>query len=312
MHWKLKARLHNAVAGLPSPLSYDVHYWLQRCFGGLRRVDAAAGLAAGLDAWRRLNAAGFDPSGKVFFEVGTGRAPLAPLAYWLLGAKKTITIDPHPYLKADLVRESLQDIARREGSIRKAFGPLLKTRRLDALLGLDRTFSFDLNAFLKLCGIAYVSPGDAARTGLKPGSVDVHTSNVALQHIPPAVLERIIREGNRIVGPEGVFIHRIDYSDQFSRTDPHISPINFLRYSDAEWDKYAGNRYMYMNRLRHDDFVELYRGAGHRLLMIEPTVDQPSLRLLRSGALTVDRRFRSKPVEILAVTGSWIVSRNGP
>lgn len=309
MHWKLKARLQNAAAGLPSSLSYDVYYWMQRNFGGLRRMSAAGGLADGLEAWKRLGAAGFDPAGKVFFEVGTGRAPLVPLAFWLMGAKRTITVDLHPYLKADLVRECLQDIARREEDIRRLFGPLLKARRLDALLGLDRTFSFDLRAFFKLCGIDYVAPGDAARTGLKAGSVDVHSSNVVLQHIPPAVVGRILEEGNRIVREEGVFIHRIDYSDHFSHSDPALSKINFLRYSDAEWDRYAGNRYMYQNRLRHDDFVSLYRSAGHRLLANEPKVHQPSLDLLRSGGLEVAARFKGKPVEVLATTGSWIVSQ---
>lgn len=309
MHWKLKASLHNAVAGLPSALSYGVHYRLQRHFGGLRRMDAVAGLASGLEAWTRLDRAGCDPSGKIIFEVGTGRAPLLPLAFWLLGAKKTVTVDLHPYLRPELVRECLQDLARREQEVRALFGPLLKKRRLDALLKLDRTFRFDVAAFFKLACVDYLAPADAARTGLKPGSVDVHASHLVLQHIPPAVVERIIREGSRIVRDDGVFIHRIDYSDQFARWDPAIPRINFLRYSDAQWDLYAGNRYEYVNRLRHDDFLRLYREAGHRLLSIEPTVHQPTLQLLRGGSLVVDERFRRKAPVVLATTGSWIVSK---
>lgn len=309
MNWKLKARLHNAVAALPSPLSYGVHYRLQRHFGGLRRMDAVSGLAAGVEAWKRLDRAGCDPSGKVFFEVGTGRAPLVPLAFWLLGARRTITVDLHPYLRADLVRECLQDVARREEEVRALFGPLLKKRRLDALLRLDRMFRFDVRAFLELAAVDYAAPADASRTGLRAGSVDVHASHLVLQHIPPAVVERIMREGNRIVRDDGVFIHRIDYSDQFARWDRAIPRINFLRFSDAQWDRYAGNRYEYVNRLRHDDFLRLYRSAGHRLLVIEPTLHPPSLELLRSKGFPVDARFKDKPDEVLAVTGSWILSK---
>ena len=51
----------------------------------------------------------------------------------------------------------------------------------------------------------------------------------------------------------------VDYSDHFSHSDQTISSINFLRYSDDEWQRYAGNRYMYMNRLRHDDVLALFR-----------------------------------------------------
>lgn len=311
MHWKLKAGLQNAVAGLPSSLSYGVYYRLQRHFGGLRRMDALAGLGDGLEAWKRLERTGLDPAGKVFFEVGTGRAPLVALAFWLLGARKVRTVDLHPYLKAELVRDCLHDIARREERVRALLGERLKTRRLDALLRLDRTFRFDLRAFLDLCAIEYSAPADAARTGLRPSSVDVHASNVTLQHIPPAVVERILQEGNRIVRDDGVFVHHIDYADMFSYADGAIPPVNFLRYSDAEWDGYASNRYMYMNRLRHDDFLDLYRRAGHRLLSVEPTVHGPSLELLRSGRLKVDARFQDKPAVVLATTRSWIVSKKG-
>lgn len=309
MHWKLKAGLQHAVAGLPSSLSYGVHYRLQRHFGELRRIDALAGLSDGLEAWKRLERTGCDPEGKVFFEVGTGRVPLVPLAFWLLGARKVRTVDLHPYLRPELVRESLHDIARREERVRELLGERLKKRRLDALLRLDRTFRFDASAVLDFCGIEYAAPADAARTGLKASSVDVHASNAALQSIPPAVVERIVREGNRIVKDDGTFIHHIDYSDAFSRSDAAIPPINFLRYSDAEWDEYASNRYAYMNRLRHDDFLDLFRSAGHRLLSVEPTVHGPSLELLRSGRLTVDDRFKHKPAIVLATTRSWIVSK---
>lgn len=309
MHWKHKARLQNAVARLPSAFSYELYYRLQRHLGGLRRMDAVAGLADGLAAWKKLLAAGDEPAGGTFFEVGTGRAPLVPLAYWLLGARRIITMDLHPYVRAELVRDCLHEMSRRETDVRALFGPMLKKKRLDALLRLDRTFRFDMRAFFDLCSIEYVAPADAARTGLRSAFADYHTSNVVLQHIPPAVLERVFAEGNRIVRPGGLFVHRIDYSDMFSHSDHSVSPINFLRYSDAEWDGYAGNRYMYANRLRHDDYLRLYHTVGHRVLAVEATLHQSSLKLLRAGELSVHARFANKPPEILATTSSWFVSR---
>jgi hypothetical protein len=52
--------------------------------------------------------------------------------------------------------------------------------------------------------------------------------------------------------------------------DKNVSVINFLRYDDKTWDKYEGNRYMYMNRARHDEFIKLFEMIGHDFFEIEP------------------------------------------
>src|SRR5262245_1973288 len=108
MYWKVKAAVQNAVAALPRALSYATYYRLQRLFGELRCTNPIQRLSAGIDIWRQVLQQGLDPIDCVFFEVGTGRAPIVPLAFWLMGAKRTITVDLNPYLKGDIVRESLE------------------------------------------------------------------------------------------------------------------------------------------------------------------------------------------------------------
>jgi hypothetical protein len=180
--------------------------------------------------------------------------------------------------------------------------------RFDALMALHRRADFRMQDMLDLCHITYIAPGDAAHTDLRAGSVDFHTSFNVFEHIPQSVLSSILAEGNRIVSDAGLFIHRVDYSDHFSHSDAHILPINFLQYSDTQWERYAGNRYMYMNRLRHDDFVALFESSGQHILATEPAVHQPSLASLRDGRLNLDARFEGKAVEVLATTEAWIVS----
>lgn len=307
MHWKAKATLQNAVARLPAGSSYATYYWLQRHFGGLRRINPAARLRAGIETWRQIEKLGRDPFDKTFFEVGTGRVPMTPLAYWLMGAGRVITVDLNPYLKAELTRECLQYIAYHAEDIRAMFGSLLNRKRFEALLYLQRQDGFDLQQLLDLCQITYIAPGDAARTGLGADEIDFHTSFNVFEHIPRAVLLAILDEGNRIIRRTGLFVHRVDYSDHFSHSDTRISPINFLQYSDEQWAHYADNRYMYMNRLRHDDFLALFESARHSILAAEPTIDAPSLQLLRDGGLSVDARFGGKTEEVLATTEAWIV-----
>jgi hypothetical protein len=33
--------------------------------------------------------------------------------------------------------------------------------------------------------------------------------------------------------------------------------------------RYAGNKYMYMNRLRHDDFLDLFKSFGQKIIEVE-------------------------------------------
>ena len=105
-----------------------------------------------------------------------------------------------------------------------------------------------------------------------------------------------------------MFVHLVDYSDHFSHTDSGISAINFLQYSDTAWRLYAGNRYMYMNRLRHDDFVNLFSSESQRLLDTEPNIDRRSVQLLNSGRLRLDERFGSKSRETLSISSSWFIA----
>ena len=93
MHWKTKARIQKAVSLLPHDVSYSTYYWIQRHLGRLRSINPVDLLQAGVETWTRIREAGSDPVGKVFLEVGTGRAPIVPMAYWLMGAEGSITID---------------------------------------------------------------------------------------------------------------------------------------------------------------------------------------------------------------------------
>jgi hypothetical protein len=308
MRWKVKAAIQNTIALLPGSVSYAAYYRMQRLCGGLRRADPVERLAAGIQMWRRIVHRGIDPVDRVFFEVGTGTTPDVPLAFWLMGARRTITVDVNPYLKGELVREGLEYIDANQRDVAGLFDGLLQSTRMDALLRFHRTGRFSLPRFLDLCSIDYIEPGDAARTGLPPRSIDFHTSYTVFEHIPREILAGILEEGNRIIRADGLFVHMIDYSDHFSHSDTTISAINFLQYSDAEWARYAGNRYMYMNRLRHDDVLGLFQAAGHRILETTPAVDARSRELLDAGRLRVNARFDTKSPEILSICGSWIVT----
>jgi hypothetical protein len=310
LHWKVKAFIQGTVARFPSRSSYAAYYWLQRTFGTLRSYDPTYGWLAAVEFWKRLKGLGREPIGKSFLEVGTGRAPIVPLAFHLMGAGQTTTIDLNPYLRPELLAAALRHMRHHAEQTRMLFGPFLNDDRWSRLMAVSLDH-FDAPSVLRLCDIRYIAPGDAARSGLDGASVDYHTSYTTLEHIPRDVIVAILSEGDRLLREDGLFIHLIDYSDHFSHSDSAISPINFLQYSQPQWARYANNRYMYMNRLRHDEMVEIFGAARRRIILNEPAVDELLLQTLRAGGFKLDADFAAKDPHTLATTGAWIVAGRG-
>lgn len=311
MRWKTKSKVQNLVSKLPGSLSYAAYFRIHRHFGALRSINPTGRLRAAVRAWQLIRRVGHDPAGKTFFEVGTGWVPTVPLAYWLMGAKRTTTIDLNRYMRTELVVEALAYISRHQDDIREIFGPLLDIARFDALIEFFAAPDFSVDGVLELAGITYIAPADAANTGLLDGSFDYHTSFNVLEHIPTNTLEKILSEGNRLINSGGLFVHHIDYTDHFAHSDKRISTINFLQFSDAAWRRYAGNRFMYMNRLRHDDYQQLFELAQHELVLQLPEKNTKLAAVLARNDFHLDDRFKAKSRDLLLTTGAWFISRDG-
>jgi SAM-dependent methyltransferase len=161
---------------------------------------------------------------------------------------------------------------------------------------------------MELCSIKYLLQPDASRLDLPSGSVDYQVSRSVFEHVPPDDLVRLLRECNRVVRDDGLFINVVDFTDHFSHSDRSISNINFLRFSDKEWRRIAGNRYAYANRLRLDDLLALLEKAGHRQVDLHCVTDDSLGDLLSSGEPALDRRFMNKTREVLATVCASVVS----
>jgi hypothetical protein len=67
-----------------------------------------------------------------------------------MGAKRTITIDLNPYLKRDLIGESLRHISEHKEHIKSLFGTLLVSKRLDDLVAFSEICQFLDKRFSRL------------------------------------------------------------------------------------------------------------------------------------------------------------------
>jgi SAM-dependent methyltransferase len=306
LNWKLKAALQQAVSLLPSGASFELYYRMQRACGTLRDVNPIEGFENGVRLLVAAEAAGGSVRDKTVLEVGTGRRLNVPITLWLCGAAKTITVDLNRYLKPWLILEDLEFLRQNPAAVDTVFGVRARSDEFQRRLALLLRRDLDVTALCELAGIRYIAPHDAARLPLANATIDWHVSNNVLEHIAPDVLRDILVEGRRVVRQDGLLIHRVDFSDHFSEVDARITTVNFLRYSERQWRRYAGNRYNYHNRLRIDELESIVHGAGLQIVLDRPEVDPIAMRLLESG-FKLDARFAEKPKEVNATQSAVVV-----
>ncbi|HEX8131699.1 MAG TPA: methyltransferase domain-containing protein [Pyrinomonadaceae bacterium] len=300
MNWQRKARIQNLIAALP--LSNALYYAMQRSVGSLRagRTNPLEYFDAARRTIHWIRTTGRDIDGMRFLEVGTGRNVNLPTALWLCGAGEVTTVDLNSYLSSALVFESNEYVRRHEREVLQAFGAEAERAQFRERLAALLNFKGDLAALLRMMNVRYLPRADAAQLPLADKSIDAHVSFAVFEHIPANVLARILREARRILADDGLLVHIIDPSDHFSHDDPAITAINFLQFGDEEWAKWAGNQFMYHNRLRAFEYLELFERAGVNLIEQTQTIDEPSLRALRNG-FPLHRQFGHIPAEQLAV-----------
>jgi SAM-dependent methyltransferase len=290
-------RMHNLagriVGSIPKP--YNPLPTISDAVKMLKNIKAIAGWG-GVDA--------------VFFEYGTGWVPSLPIGLWLGGARKTISMDTNTYMQNKYVKEAAQIIVQNDKKIKEIYGDLLDEKRFESLVNYVKG-GIKVKELLELCRVEYIAPADAARTGLADQSVDFHVSHFAFEHIPPETLKAILLEGARIIKPNGLFINSVDYQDHFAVYTKTINRLNFLQYSDAEWQKYNNNKYTYVNRMRHEDFIKLFEYLGHDIVYMETGADESIKKLLDNG-VELDEKYKSMSKDTLSIMNAWFVSRLKP
>ena len=304
MNWKAKAIIVGVIDLLPDNLSYNLYYFLQKRFGELRRFNPIRGLLSGISMAKRINDCGYKIDDKVFLEIGTGRVPIVPLALWLCGAQKVYTLDLNPYLKVELLQKSIIFIKNNKDTVKEKFGALLDLKRFNELIAIEEDFS--LKTFYELTSIEYLPQVDARNLEFLHNTIDIYISNTVLEHIQGKIIYEILLESKNVIRGNGFHLHYIDYHDHFATNDKNISDINFLQYSELCWNMIAGNKYMYHNRLRHDDYLDIFSELSFDIQVLETKKNENILPLL-STDFSLNSNFDNKTEEILSIIGSWIV-----
>jgi SAM-dependent methyltransferase len=289
-------------------MGYPIYYQLQRRFGNLQRTNPMSRLSAGIEVARRIQQFGGCVESAAFVEVGTGHQLALPLTLWLCGASEITTVDLNRYLKERLVLSDIKYLRHHQEEALKLFRGLGPTGRIQERFERLLSGSDTLEALFALTNIRYCAPADAAHLPLQAKSIDYHISFTVLEHIPGPVLQRLFSEGRRLLKPDGLFIHCIDFTDHFAHCDRDISSIHFLQFTEDEWERLAGNRYMFHNRLRLDEFENLMLQLNLRILALDSDIDHQAVAILKSG-FPLNQRFRNKDLNTNAAKEAWLVAR---
>jgi hypothetical protein len=301
-HWRVKGVVQKALGALPG--GTRVNTALQQVFGELR--DPRANFDAKFGDWRGLMAllaAAGRPSvaGAVLLEIGTGWYPTNPLLFALAGARECHTYDIVRHLDFEMSRRLLEHL----GQHLDAVAALSGRDRADVRAHWDRLCAApDLERLLELAGIRYHAPGDAGRTGLADGSVDIVFSNSVLEHVEPALLVPLLAESRRLVGARGLSVHAVACNDHYAHFDRSISFVNYLRFDDAQWARW-NNPLNYQNRLRAPDFIAAARSAGLVVVHEERAV-RPGVREALATLPVAARFSRYSPDDLAATTVNFV------
>lgn len=306
MRWQHKARIMRLCASLPA--GARLYKLLQQNFG---RLDAnpTSRIPTQIEMARWILDQGMVIEGKRFLEVGTGHKPTVPIGFFLSGAESIVTVDLNTRLDFRLTQQVLAWMVKNRQTLESMYSGVVDSTLFSERLALIERFWSEPQTFLKEANIQYVAPADAADTDLPADSVDYHFSVTTLEHIPLGTVRDIFIEARWILSSGGVAIHFIDPSDHFQHQDKSITTINFLRFTEEEWLRTAGNEFAYCNRLRASDYLALFKELSFDILRLEAIVDDDAMSSLRQG-FPLDEDFKFYDLEDVCTTSLQVMLRH--
>jgi len=236
--WIVKAIIQKTIATLP--FKHKVNYLFQKhVTKGLALTDELFEdrLGHARDHWRHFKANHPNTENFASLELGTGWYPIVPLAMYLCGAWRMVTID---------------------------ISDLLQTPALHATIRKFLAYAADPQEILKHLNCEALLL-DARDTKLPAASFDLIHSNNTFEHVFPEVLKDILVEFYRLLRADGVMTHFTDHSDHFAHLDKGITIFNFLKFTPGQW-QLIDNDIQPQNRWRINQYRQLLHRCGFNII----------------------------------------------
>jgi SAM-dependent methyltransferase len=298
-------QVHWAKSSLKAvlPLQGQLRKLKRRLVPSPHQISEKSVYAGGFDQISSLASAGLDIRGLDVLEVGTGWFPVIPLMLRLAGARHVTLTDAHALLDLETLSATVRFLLERKADLAERLH--LSVAEIEDQLLIPP--SGDLNDVLAEMGMTYAVPFDYKHSKVR---VDAIISHTVLEHIPPPIIAELIRDWHRVLRTGGLISHGIDHSDHRANVDTRLSRLDFLRYSDTMWNLLCINPQDYTNRLRHSDYIAMFRVGGFEIVFERALVDPKCRDALPK--LQLAARFRGMHPDDLATLWSNIVARPLP
>lgn len=183
------------------------------------------------------------PERFVALELGPGNSQISALAMAAFGASRVVYIDRGVMSKTSEAQWS---------AMREELGTV--PADTPGFLGTD----------VPQPAIDFFGNGTIDLESLPAGSVDVIWSKDVLEHVFVDELERLLKAQHRVLGPDGVAVHSVDFADHLS-----LGLVNTYfpsRLWETRWFRTSG---FYTNRVPFERLVEMAADVGFSVTTLD-------------------------------------------
>ncbi|HEY6351172.1 MAG TPA: class I SAM-dependent methyltransferase [Candidatus Angelobacter sp.] len=235
---------------------------------------------------KHFEAAGFTSlAGCTMLELGPGNSALSALFAKSLGATQTWLIDS-------------EELASQNTALFVHAAQMLSTLGLQAP-EIDPSPS--VSRVLEFLNAAYLTKGLESLKAVPHGSIDFLFSNAVLEHVRLAEFARTVQEMRRVLKPNGIASHQIDFRDHLQ------DGLNNLRFSERLWEsKFMAGSGFYTNRIGWPAMLKMFEEGGFSAELRSSTRWPGGLPTPQKSMAPP---FRNLPVEELMTTGAHVILR---
>jgi hypothetical protein len=300
MGWKIKY-IKNAFKGI-MPFQSKLRHIKSLIKPNLYEIDKWT-LEQGLIQLNLLNENNYDLKNKTILEIGSGWMPIIPLIYYLAGANKIIMVDSQRLLDIKSFTHTVRNI--------HAYKELIASKTGLAINEIENMLKNDdqpksLNDMLNKFRMIYMSPCDFTKDYFEPKSIDCICSRAVFEHIPIKQLYKISNVCHEILKDDGKVCHIIDNSDHWQHIDQSISRLNYLRFNNKLSSLISAfNPLDYQNRLRHYEYINLFKETGFKIEYDASKVDKNAYEELKQ--MKICDKYKEIPHDKLAILTSYLV-----
>tara|TARA_B100001113_G_C21008590_1_gene578221 strand:- start:139 stop:1005 length:867 start_codon:yes stop_codon:yes gene_type:complete len=218
-------------------------------------------------------------------ELGPGDGVLSSLLAPALGSSGLTLVDSGNYAHNDMILYDKQI---------KSF----KKSNPDIYLP-NIIFEKDINTMLSYVNGIYMSKGLMSLKTIGELSFDLIFSQAVLEHVRRHEFEETMKECYRLLKPNGVMSHVIDFKDHLG------GDLNNLRFSSYLWEKdwFAPKSGFYTNRLKLSEIIIICEKVGFNIEIIE----KKRWKILPNKKSQFAKEFQGISDDDLSISGSHLI-----